>query len=144
MITRFERRGQLEIGVVDHEGRSYAAFGSSVQGHNVTGYTRNRNGCITLTRWDASTMLACRSQYIHVFSDGSLALVFRLNQGRFLVGYALGDDGMLFRGELITGCDGERARQQAIALAQYWSQIDEEDQADSWHGEPDESEYPDW
>ena len=31
MITRCERRGQLEIGIVDHEGRSYAAFGSSVQ-----------------------------------------------------------------------------------------------------------------
>ena len=49
-------------------------------------------------------MLACRSQYIHQFSDGSLALVFRMNQGRFLVGYALGDDGMLFRGELLTDC----------------------------------------
>ena len=36
MITRCERRGQLEIGIVDHEGRSYAAFGSSVNGHNVT------------------------------------------------------------------------------------------------------------
>ena len=29
-----ERRGQLEIGIVDHEGRSYAAFGASVNGGN--------------------------------------------------------------------------------------------------------------
>jgi len=144
MITRCERRGQVEIGIVDHEGRSYAAFGSSVQGHNVTGYTRNHNGCITLTRWDGRTMVACRSQFIRQFADGSLVLVFRLTRGRFLVGYALGGDGMLFRGELITGCDGERASHEALALARFWSQIDEEDQADPWHGEPEETDYPDW
>ena len=69
-------------------------------------------------------MLACRSQFIRQFTDGSLALVFSLTHGRFLVGYALGDDGMLFRGELLTDCDGERARRQAIELAEYWSQID--------------------
>ena len=38
-------------------------------------------------------------------SSGSLALMFRLTHGRFIVGYALGDDGMLFRGELLTDCD---------------------------------------
>ena len=142
MTTRCERRGQLEIGVVDHEGRSYAAFGSSVNGHNVTGYTRNRNGCITLTRWDGSTMLACRSQFVREFTDGSLALVFRLNHGRFLVGYALGDDRMLFSGELLTDCDRERASHEALELAEYWSQIDQEDEADPWHGEPDETALP--
>ena len=40
--------------------------------------------------------------------DGSLALVFRLTHGRYIVGYALGDDGMFFRGELLTECDEER------------------------------------
>ena len=35
-----ERRGQGEIGIVDHDGHVYAAFGSSVNGHNVTGYTQ--------------------------------------------------------------------------------------------------------
>ena len=67
METRCERRGQVEIGIVTHDGRTYAAFGSSVNGHNVTGYTRQRNGQITLTRWDGSTMLACRSQVIREF-----------------------------------------------------------------------------
>ena len=61
MTTRCERRGQVEIGIVDHDGHVYAAFGASVYGHNVTGYTRQRNGHISLTRWDGSTMLACRS-----------------------------------------------------------------------------------
>ena len=76
--------------------------------------------------------------------DGSIALMFRLTHGRFLVGYALGDDGMLFRGELLTDCDEERARHEALELAEYWSQIDDEDEADPWHGEPDEGDCPDW
>ncbi len=140
MITRCERRGQVEIGIVDHEGRSYAAFGSSVNDHNVTGYTRNRNGCISLTRWEGSTMLASRSNIVREYHDGSIAIMFRLTNLRFLVGYALGDDGMLFRGELLTDCDGERARHESAALAQYWSEIDAEDESDPWHGEPDETD----
>ena len=142
METRCERRGQLEIGIVDHKGRIFAAFGSSVQGHNVTGYTRLRNGQIALTRWDGSTMLACRSEIVREYHDGSITLMFRLTHGRFLVGYALGDDGMLFRGELLTECDEDRACHEALELADYWSQIDAEDEADPWHGEPDESDCP--
>ena len=69
--------------------------------------------------------------------------MFSLTHGRFIVGYALGDDGMLFRGELLTDCDVERARQEAVELAEYWSRIDEEDEADPWHGhEPEEGESP--
>ena len=52
MTIRCERRGQLEIGIIDHDGRSYAAFGASVYGHNVTSYTRQQNGQVALTRWD--------------------------------------------------------------------------------------------
>ena len=51
---------------------------------------------------------------------------------------------MLFRGELLTDCDDDRARQEAIDLAAYWAEIDEEDHADPWHGEPEEADYPDW
>ena len=63
--------------------------------------------------------------------------MFRLTQRRFIVGYALGEDGMLFRGELLTDCDEDRARHEALELAEYWSEIDAEDEADPWHGEPD-------
>ena len=84
-------------------------------------------------------MLGCRSEVVREYRDGSIALMFRLTHGRFLVGYALGDDGMFFRGELLTGCDEERARHEALALAEYWSGIDAEDEADPWHGEPDET-----
>ena len=67
METRCERRGQWKIGIVTHDGHTYAAFGSSINGHNVTGYTRHRNGHIALTRWDGSTMLACRVEVIRKF-----------------------------------------------------------------------------
>jgi hypothetical protein len=91
-------------------------------------------------------MLACRSETIRKFHDGSIALMFRLTNDRFIVGYALGDNGMLFRGELLTDCDSDRAHHEAFTLADYWSGIDTEDEVDPWHGvpgEPNEGEYPD-
>ncbi len=146
MTTRCERRGQGEVGIVTHDGHTYAAFGSSVSGRNITAYTRYRDGCLSLTRWDGSTMLACRSEVVREFHDGSLALVIRLTQHRFIVGYALGDDGMLFRGELLIDCNDDRARHEAVSLAEYWACIDEEDEADPWHGEPTnlDGDYPNW
>jgi hypothetical protein len=92
-------------------------------------------------------MLACRSEVVREYLDGSVAIVFRLSQGWFIVGYALGDDGMLFRGELLTGCDEDDARREALAISEHWSEIDAEDEADPWHGEPgepDDGDYPDW
>jgi hypothetical protein len=141
-----ERRGQCEVGVIDHDGRCFAAFGSSVNGHNIAAYSRLRDGCLTLTRWDGSTMLACRSEVVREFHDASIALIFRLPNGRFIVGFALGNDGMLFRGELLTDCDDEDAGREALAIAQHWMEIDLEDDADPWHGEPAEpdGDYPDW
>ena len=140
METQCERRGQLEIGIVTHDGHVFVAFGSSVNGHNVTGYTRHRNGSISPTRWDGCIMLCCRSEVVRKYHDGSIALLFRLTHGRFVIGYALGNDGMLFRGELRIDCDEDRARHEAVALAEYWSEIDTEDEADPWHEEPDESD----
>ena len=69
-----ERRGQGEIGIVTHDGRVFAAFGATVNGHNVSAYTRLRDGRISLTRWDGSTMLACRSEVVREYHDGSIAL----------------------------------------------------------------------
>lgn len=133
MQVRCERRGQLEIGIIDHEGRTYAAFGASVQGHNVTAYTALHGGRTALTTWGGKVMLACRSEVVRASWDGSLALLFRLTHGRYIVGHALGESGMLFRGELLVGCDEHRARREALALADYWSGIDAEDEADPWH-----------
>jgi hypothetical protein len=38
--TRCERQGQIEIGVIEHEGREFAALGGSVIGRRITGYTK--------------------------------------------------------------------------------------------------------
>lgn len=133
MEMRCERRGQLEIGILEHDGRVYAAIGASVQGHNITAYVGESGGRMALTAWGGKVMLACRSEVVRQFWDGSLAVVFRLTQDRFIVGYALGDRGTLFRGELLVGCDDERARREALALAEYWMNIDAEDEADPWH-----------
>jgi hypothetical protein len=139
MRMRCERRGQLEIGILEQDGRVYAAFGSSVQGHNVTSYTRTEGGRIVLTTWCGKIMLASRSEVVRTYWDGSLALMFRLTHGRYIVGYALGESGMLFRGELLTNCDEERARWEVMTLVEYWAGIDAEDEADPWHDEPSES-----
>jgi hypothetical protein len=69
---------------VTHNGHVFAAFGSSVSEHNVTGYTKMCNGSISLARWDGTTMLNCFSEVLRQFHDGSIALVFRLTHGRFI------------------------------------------------------------
>ena len=135
MEARCERRGQCEVGIITHDGHVFAAFGSSVNGRNLTAYTRQRHGYLSLTRWDGETMLACRSEIVREYHDGSLAIMFRLTNNRFLIGFALGNDGMLFRGELLINADEDRARHEALELADYWSQIDGED-------EPDDGNYP--
>jgi hypothetical protein len=91
-------------------------------------------------------MLAPRSEIVREYREGSIALVFRLTRRRLIVGYALGDDGMLFRGELLTGCDEGVARREALAISEHWIEIDAGDEADPWHGEPVEpdGDNPDW
>jgi hypothetical protein len=144
MEIRCERRGQGEVGIVTHESRVFSAFGASVSGHNVTAYTLAEGNRIALTRWGGGMMLSCRSEVVWDFHDGSMALMFRLTGGRFVVGYALGNRGMMFRGELLADCDDERARREAIGLSEYWAGIDAEDEVDPWHGEPEEDDSETW
>jgi len=125
--TRCERQGQIEIGVIEHEGREFAALGASVVGRNITGYTKGDRYGITLTTWCGKTMLDCRCEIVERYWTGSLALMFRLPRGRFIIGYALGD-GMLFRGELIDNCNDDDARRQTAYLAQFFGELDAEDE----------------
>lgn len=127
MQTRCVRQGQVEIGIVEHEGREFSALGATVVGRSVTGYTRLVDGEIHLSTWCGETMLACRSEVVERFWSGSLALMFRLPRGRFICGYALGDNGMLFRGELVTG-DVDDARSTARQLADCFAELDAEDE----------------
>jgi hypothetical protein len=128
MKTWCERQGQVEVGVIDHEGRCFAALGASVQGRHVTGYTGLKTGDLFLTTWCGKTMLACRSEVVEEFHDGSLALMFRLRKSRFVVGYALAEQGMLFRGELLTGCTDDEARRTARQIAEHFSDLDAQDE----------------
>ncbi|MGO8747317.1 MAG: hypothetical protein ACLQNE_15130 [Thermoguttaceae bacterium] len=128
MRTRCVRQGQMEIGIVEHEGRDFSALGATVVGNDITGYTRLRDGEISLTTWSGQTVMAYRSKVVATYWDGSLALVFRLPRGRFVAGYALGGDGMLFRGELLDTCTAEEAKAAALAKANYWSERDAEDE----------------
>lgn len=144
MQTSCERRGQGEVGIITHDDRVFAAFGASVYARNITAYTRFDGDRMVLTRWGGGLMLACRYVVVREYHDGPLALMFGLTNGRFIIGYALGDDGMLFRGELLTGCGEESARHEALRLAEYWAEIDQEDEADPWHREPDEDNSDGW
>jgi hypothetical protein len=131
MNTWCERRGQVEIGVIEHEGRSFAALGASVQGRHVTGYTGLQHRDIFLTTWCGKVMLACRSDVVEEYHGGALVLLFRLPRGRFIVGYALGEKGMLFRGELVTNCTEDEARRAARRIAQHFAELDAQDEYES-------------
>jgi hypothetical protein len=131
MHTRCERQGQVEIGIIEHDGHEFPALGATVVGHQITAYTRLHNGRISLTTWNGQTMLACRSEVVGSYWDG-VALVFSLPRGRFISGYALGDDGMLFRGELVDTGTAEEAITAAVAISDYFSEQDAEDEEADW------------
>jgi hypothetical protein len=126
MQTQCVRHGQNEIGIIENEGREFSAFGATTIGRHVTGYTRLVNGKIQLSSWYGKATLASRSEVVERFWSGTLALMFRLPRGRFICGYSLGEDGMLFRGELLTGCDEEEARRHALMIAECFAELDAE------------------
>ena len=128
MQTHCVHQGQVEFGIIEHEGREFAALGASVVGHSITSYTQLVDGEIHLSTWCGQTMLACRSEIVERYWSDSLALMFRLPRGRFIVGYALGDSGMLFRGELLTDCEEDDARSMARDLSDRFAELDAEDE----------------
>jgi hypothetical protein len=122
------RKGQIEVGVISHEGREFAAFGATVNGHQMTAYTRFDNRQITLTTWCGKTILECRCEVVASYWSGTMALVFRLTNRRFIVGYALGNNGMLFRGELLTYADETDARRMARMISENFADLYAEDE----------------
>ena len=128
MQTSCVRQGQIEVGIIEHEGREFSALGATIQGRSITGYTKSLGKQIHLTSWCGKTTLASRCEIVERFWSGSLALMFRLPRGRFIVGYALSETEMLFRGELLTGCDEDEARRHALMVAECFAQLDAEDE----------------
>ncbi len=125
--TRSIRKGQIEVGILEHEGREFAALGSTISGRQVVGYVKKDRRGYQLTRWNGEIMLSCRCEIVKEFWCGSKALLFRLPRGRFVVGYALGD-GMLFRGELIDHRSVDDARCRAWAISDQLAEMDLEDE----------------
>ena len=127
MQTYCVRQGQIEVGIIEHEGHEFSALGATVQGRSFTGYTKLVDGAIHLTTWCGKTTLSSRCEIVERFWSGTLALMFRLPRGRFIVGYSLGD-GMLFRGELLTECDQDEACRHALMVSECFAQLDAEDE----------------
>lgn len=127
--TRSERHGQVEVGIVTHDRREFPALGATVHGRDITAYTKLDGHRIALTTWDGKTTLACRCEVVRRHRGGSLVLLFRLTNGRFVVGYALGECGMLFRGELITDATGDDARRAAVFIANLCAALDDDHEA---------------
>lgn len=136
MQTSSVRQGQVEVGIVSHQGQEFVAMGASVVGRRITAYTRLRQGEIILTSWTGKTIVGGRSKIVERFADGSLAIIFRLGHERFLVGYALGQDGMLFRGELIEDTQVE-ARWTARIISDQFAESDAEDDTNAIIGTED-------
>jgi len=127
--SRNERYGQAEVGIVTHQGREFTALGASVHGRDITAYTKLDGHRIALTTWAGRTTLACRCEVVRRHRDGSLVLLFRLTHGRFVVGYALGESEMLFRGELLPAATDDKARRAAVWIANFFAAFDEQDEA---------------
>ena len=126
--TRSFQQNQIEVGVLEHNGTEYAAYGATVVRRDITAYLKFKKNHYWLSSWSGETKLASRSEIVERFWDGSLALMFRLPRGRYIVGYALGDDGMLFRGELIDHCDEDEARRHCQMVADNWAEVDQMDE----------------
>ena len=129
------RRGQVEIGVIEHEGRDFCALGASVSGRNITAYTRQNGKEISLTTWCGKTTVANRCEVVEKYCSGAVALMFRLRKGKYVAGYALGETGMLFRGELLTDTDEDEARRMARMISDNFSEMDAEDDENFDHDE---------
>ena len=128
MQTSCIRSGQVEVGITTHKGNGFAAIGASVVGRSLTTYTKCAHGEIHLTTWCGQPILACRSEVVQRYADDSMAIMFRLTGNQFIVGYALADDGMLFRGELLRHGDEDDARYVARQLADHFAQLDADDE----------------
>jgi hypothetical protein len=126
--TRSVRQGQIEVGIIEHNGTEYVALGATVVRRDLTSYVKYKSGHYWLTTWSGGTMLDCRSEVVERYWHGGMAVMFRLPRGRYIVGYALGDDGSLFRGELIDGCSEDEARCHCKMVAENWMEVDAEDE----------------
>jgi hypothetical protein len=127
MDTRCVSEGQREVGIIEHEGRTFVSGRRSVEGKCITGYDDGEGG---LTSWCGKTMFSTKRSIVAEtyrvgeFGDRTEAVVYQLPSRKdrlvYIVGYSLGK-GMLFRGELFLAekCGfGDNAMEEAAAFAE--------------------------
>jgi hypothetical protein len=56
--TRSIRQGQTEIGIIEHDGREFAAFGATVVRRDITAYIKFKRGHFCLSTWAGPTKIA--------------------------------------------------------------------------------------
>jgi hypothetical protein len=141
MNTKVIMQGQTEVGIVSNGVNECSALGSSVNGEDITGYAHGEYGGWILKRWNGALMLR-RGTEVKTYrahwetGERGRAIVFRLPNKRFIVGYAL-DDEMLFRGRLLSvrKCNElseDELMKEALSESEYWRGIDDEERE---HGE---------
>ena len=86
--TRSVRQGQIEIGIIEHDGHEFAALWGDRLRRDITAYLKFKRNHFWLTTWAGGTKLDCRSEVVERFWDGGLALMFRFPRAGIIVGYA--------------------------------------------------------
>jgi len=101
MDTRSEQHGQVEVGIVTHEGREFKALGSVVTDTYVTAYL-GKDG--QLTNWNGETIGTYRVTRTwrtpHSHYSSTMSQVYAAVNGKVYQGRSAGL-GMLFNGRLV-------------------------------------------
>ena len=126
--TRSVRQGQIEIGIIEHNGHEYVALGATVVRQRPDGLRQVQAKSFLVDDWAGGTMLDCRSEVVERYWNGGMALMFRLPVVGSSWDMSSTATEALFRGELIDNCDEDEARHHCLMVANNWMELDAEDQ----------------
>lgn len=136
MNSHVIKQGSQEIGIIHYNGQTFVSGGASTHGPHIVAYTKGndrKRQLDALTGWQGNVILQTRCEILEMYWSESwgktFVVLFRLPHGRFIVGYALGLDGCLFRGELMPhGTTEEDARHDAVEISRQFMERDTEDE----------------
>jgi hypothetical protein len=101
MDTRSEQHGNVEVGVIVHEGREFKALGSVIDGGRIAAYLGKAG---QLTKWSGEvigTYQVTRTwRRPRNYVSSTLSQVYATVEGKRYTGRSAGE-GMLFRGKLV-------------------------------------------
>ena len=59
--TRSFQQNQIEVGILEHNGTEYAAYGATVVRRDITAYLKFKKNHYWLSSWSGGAKLDCRS-----------------------------------------------------------------------------------